>query len=137
GAGLTSDPTVPMVLEGFGPADNAEILEEAANARQQAPLSLYIHLPFCEQLCYFCGCTVVITGSQHSLEDSYLETLEKEIDWVADRGGQGRRVVQFHLGGGTPTYFAPERLERLAAKIRRCFSFETDAEIGVEVDPRV
>src|SRR5262249_898651 len=137
GPRYTSYPTAPVWREDFRPADYDKILKESAAGKEPAPLSLYIHLPFCEQLCYFCGCTVVITGSQHSLEDSYLETLEKEIQWVADRGGQGRRVVQFHLGGGTPTYFAPERLERLAAKIRRCFSFETDAEIGVEVDPRV
>jgi oxygen-independent coproporphyrinogen-3 oxidase len=137
GPRYTSYPTAPVWREGFRPADYAQILEEAGAARSPAPLSLYIHLPFCEQLCYFCGCTVVITGSQHSLEDSYLETLEKEIDWVADRSGSGRSVAQFHLGGGTPTYFAPERLERLAAKIRSRFTFGRDAEIGVEVDPRV
>jgi oxygen-independent coproporphyrinogen-3 oxidase len=96
-----------------------------------------VHLPFCEKLCYFCGCTVVITGTQHALEADYLDILEREIDWVAERVGAGRQVVQFHLGGGTPTYFTPERLRRLGRRFRDRFSFAPDAEIGVEVDPRV
>src|SRR5262249_37605577 len=137
GPRYTSYPTAPVWGEDFRPADYDKILKESAAAKEPAPLSLYIHLPFCEQLCYFCGCTVVITGSQHSLEDSYLETLEREIQGAPARGGQGRQVVQFPLGGAPPPSFAPERPERLAAKIRRCFSFETDVEIGVEVDPRV
>src|SRR5262249_27156984 len=71
--------------------------------------------------------------------ETYLDALEREIDWVADRAGTGgsRQVVQFHLGGGTPTYFTPERLARLVRKFRSRFAFAGDAEIGVEVDPRV
>jgi oxygen-independent coproporphyrinogen-3 oxidase len=137
GPRYTSYPTAPVWREDFRPADYGEILRESASAAKPVPLSLYIHLPFCEQLCYFCGCTVVITGTQHSVEDPYLETLEKEIDWVADRAGKGRTVTQFHLGGGTPTYFTPERLERLTRRIQSRFAIGQDAEIGVEVDPRV
>jgi oxygen-independent coproporphyrinogen III oxidase len=137
GPRYTSYPTAPVWKEDFRPADYERILGESAAAANPVPLSLYVHLPFCEKLCYFCGCTVVITGSEHSVEDSYLETLEREIDWVADRVGAGRSVVQFHLGGGTPTYFAPDRLLRLGRKIRSRFTFAPDAEIGVEVDPRV
>jgi oxygen-independent coproporphyrinogen III oxidase len=137
GPRYTSYPTAPVWKENFGPADYERILQESARAGEPAPLSLYIHLPFCEKLCYFCGCTVVITGSQHTVEDAYLSTLEREIDWAADRLGRDRRVVQFHLGGGTPTYFAPERLLKLGRKIRSRFPFAEDAEIGVEVDPRV
>ena len=137
GPRYTSYPTAPVWKENFTPLDYGRILEESASAAKPAPLSLYVHLPFCEKLCYFCGCTVVITGREHALEDSYLETLEREIDWVADRVGAGRGVIQFHLGGGTPTYFAPERLLRLGRKFHDRFHFAEDAEIGVEVDPRV
>ncbi|HKF44030.1 MAG TPA: oxygen-independent coproporphyrinogen III oxidase [Thermoanaerobaculia bacterium] len=137
GPRYTSYPTAPVWKENFTPADYDAVLRESAAAQTPAPLSLYVHLPFCEKLCYFCGCTVVITGTQHALEEAYLETLEKEIDWVARRTGAGRQVVQFHLGGGTPTYFTPERLRRLGRKFRESFHFAPDAEIGVEVDPRV
>jgi oxygen-independent coproporphyrinogen-3 oxidase len=137
GPRYTSYPTAPVWKEDFAPGDYAAVLTESSAASRPAPLSLYVHLPFCEKLCYFCGCTVVITGSQHSLEDAYLEAVEREIDWVADRLGRDRPVVQFHLGGGTPTYFAPERLLRLGRKFRDRFRFAADAEIGVEVDPRV
>ena len=105
-------------------------------SRPGIPLSLYLHLPFCETLCYFCACTVVITGASHAPESDYLDTLEREIDWVGPRAG-ARPVVQLHLGGGTPTYFSPERLERLVGLLRNRFSFAADAELGVEVDPRV
>ena len=137
GPRYTSYPTAPVWKEGFGPSDYAAVLEESAAASKPAPLSLYVHLPFCEKLCYFCGCTVVITGTQHTLETPYLDTLEREIEWVAERAGRGREVTQFHLGGGTPTYFTPENLVRLGRRFRQRFRFAVDAEIGVEIDPRV
>jgi oxygen-independent coproporphyrinogen-3 oxidase len=137
GPRYTSYPTAPVWKEGFGPKDYETVLEESAAAANPAPLSLYLHLPFCEKLCYFCGCTVVITGAEHSVEDAYLATLEREIDCVADRLGSGRSVVQLHLGGGTPTYFTPKNLSRLGRKLRERFVFDPDIEMGVEVDPRV
>ena len=137
GPRYTSYPTAPVWKEGFGPADYAKALEESSEAAKPAPLSLYFHLPFCEKLCYFCGCTVVITGSEHRLEDEYLDLLEREIDFVADRLGRGRPVVQLHLGGGTPTYFTPQNLTRLGRKLRARFDFDPDIEMGAEVDPRV
>jgi oxygen-independent coproporphyrinogen-3 oxidase len=137
GPRYTSYPTAPMWKHDVTPADYAGILEESAAAPSPAPLSLYVHLPFCEKLCYFCGCTVVITGSRHAPETDYLELLEREIDWVAARAGSERQVVQLHWGGGTPTYFPPALLDRLARRIFERFAFASDAEIGVEVDPRV
>jgi oxygen-independent coproporphyrinogen III oxidase len=137
GPRYTSYPTAPVWKEDFTPADYERVLVESSAGDSPAPLSLYVHLPFCEKLCYFCGCTVVITGTQHALEADYLDSLEKEIDWVADRAAPNRQIVQFHLGGGTPTYFTPERLTRLGRKFRDRFAFAPDAEIGVEVDPRV
>lgn len=136
GPRYTSYPTAPVWREGVGPSDYEEILAESNAATRPAPLSLYLHIPFCESLCYFCACTVVITGN-HSVEDPYLALLEKEIDWIAARVGGRREVVQLHWGGGTPTYLAPERITRLAAKLRTAFPFAADAEVGVEIDPRV
>lgn len=136
GPRYTSYPTAPVWREGVGPGDYEEILAESNAGREPAPLSLYLHIPFCESLCYFCACTVVITGN-HSVEDPYLALLEREIDWVAERVGGEREVVQLHWGGGTPTYLAPDRITRLAAKLRAAFPFAPDAEVGVEIDPRV
>ncbi|MEP6994277.1 MAG: oxygen-independent coproporphyrinogen III oxidase [Acidobacteriota bacterium] len=137
GPRYTSYPTAPMWTQDFTPADYSAVLEESASAAAPAPLSLYVHLPFCEKLCYFCGCTVVITGAQHAPETDYLESLEREIDWVAARAGEGRPAVQLHWGGGTPTYFPPRLLERLGRRLFERFAFTADAEVGVEVDPRV
>jgi oxygen-independent coproporphyrinogen-3 oxidase len=137
GPRYTSYPTAPAWKETYGPVDYEAILSESAAAPRPAPLSLYFHLPFCEKLCYFCGCTVVITGSHHGLEHPYFDVVAREIDWVADRAGSGREVVQLHWGGGTPTYFPPELLERLGRRIFDRFPMAPGAELGVEVDPRV
>ena len=136
GPRYTSYPTAPMWKESFSAADYERALRESAAAASPSPLSLYMHLPFCEKLCFFCGCTVVITGRAHAPENPYLEVLEREIDWVAERAGP-RPVVQLHWGGGTPTYFAPALLERLGRRIFDRFTMAPDAELGVEVDPRV
>ena len=126
-----------MWREGFSPRDYEEILSASGGEGRPAPLSLYVHLPFCESLCFFCACTVVIT-SNHSVEEPYLALVEKEIDWVARRSGaETRELVQLHWGGGTPTYLSPDHISRLAEKLRRSFRFAADAEVGVEVDPRV
>jgi oxygen-independent coproporphyrinogen-3 oxidase len=137
GPRYTSYPTAPMWKEDLTAADYGRALEESGARSSPAPLSLYFHLPFCERLCYFCGCTVVITGSDHTAEHPYLDVLEREIDWVAARTGRGRPAVQLHWGGGTPTYFPPAALERLAGRIFDRFAMAPDAEIGIEVDPRV
>ena len=140
GPRYTSYPTAPMWKEDIDAPAYRSILEESAAAESPAPLSLYFHLPFCERLCFFCGCTVVITGSRHVTEDAYLAAIEKEMDWVASAvGGRRRRrqVVQLHWGGGTPTYFPAPLLERLGNSIRERFDLAFDAELGVEIDPRV
>lgn len=134
GPRYTSYPTAPEWDDAFGPADyERELGESDASGR---PLSLYMHLPFCESLCLFCGCNVVIRKN-HDTALPYLETLRREIARVARRVDRSRPVVQFHWGGGTPTYFSPAQLEDLFACARGFFTFAPDAEIGVEVDPRV
>lgn len=136
GPRYTSYPTAPVWKEGFGPREYDKVLAESREKERPAPLSLYLHLPFCEHLCYFCACTVVISGN-HSVEESYLATIEKEISWVSSRAGSDREVIQLHWGGGTPTYFSPERAGRLAGRLRDSFRFAPDAEVSVEIDPRV
>ena len=108
---------------------------EADNASPERPLSLYVHLPFCESRCWYCGCTTVITRD-HGRADPYLDYLEKELALLAGRLDPRRPVTQLHLGGGTPTFLAPAQLRRLGAMLRARFRFAADAEIGVEIDPR-
>ena len=95
-----------------------------------------MHLPYCESLCLFCACNVVITKDT-SVVPPYLATVEKEIERVARHVARRRRVVQFHWGGGTPTYLTPAQMEQLFGYARERFTFAPDAEIGIEVDPRV
>ncbi len=108
-----------------------------ARGKGSPPLSLYAHLPFCESLCTYCGCNVVISRN-HTIVERYLAGLEKEIRLAADAlAGGPMEVVQFHLGGGTPTYFSPSELERLHGMIAERFTIRPDAEQALEVDPRV
>ena len=133
GPRYTSYPTAPEWSGDFGPAD----YENALSASNQAgrPLSLYMHLPFCERLCLFCGCNVIIK-KKHDIAIPYLETLKAEIAMIAARIDRSRPVVQFHWGGGTPTWFSPAQLEELFVFAQNHFAFADDAEIGVEIDPR-
>ena len=133
GPRYTSYPTAPEWSGAFGPADYDRAL--SASSQTGRPLSLYMHLPFCERLCLFCGCNVIIKKN-HDIAVPYLETLKKEIALTAARVGGSRPVVQFHWGGGTPTWFSPEQLEELFTFARNHFTFAGDAEIGVEIDPR-
>ncbi len=108
---------------------------EADNRSGTRPLSLYIHLPFCESRCWYCGCTTVITRDK-SAADNYLDDLAREIALYRPRLNPARRVVQLHLGGGTPTFLSGPQLDRLAAILRENFTFDPGAEISVEIDPR-
>ena len=100
-----------------------------------APLSLYFHLPFCETLCWFCGCHTITTLDRDKATD-YLDLLEKELEIFALHLGPERKAVQLHFGGGTPNFFGPEQIDRLGAMINRHFTFTEDAEKSVELDPR-
>ncbi len=127
----------PTAVEFQDFAQPAPLLEHIDHANRDAslPLSLYYHLPFCETLCWFCGCTTVITLN-HKSSDDYLDYLEKEVALHAPRVHPDRQVAQLHYGGGTPTFFQPPQLKRLDALTRRYFNFAPDAELSVEVDPR-
>jgi len=112
-------------------------LEEkiAANNKTDRDLSLYFHLPFCETLCWFCGCTTVITLN-HKQGEIYLNHLEKEVAQMAARLNPKRKVVQLHWGGGSPTFLSPDEIRRLGQIIKKHFKFSDDIEAGVEIDPR-
>jgi len=135
GPRYTSYPTANEFHDDFTEADYRERLARA-NARGEEPLSLYAHLPFCEQRCLYCACNVVITPHR-DVAIPYLDHLALEIDLLARHLPNRRVVSQLHWGGGTPTYYRPEQLERLFESFRRHFTFTPDAEIALEVDPRV
>jgi oxygen-independent coproporphyrinogen III oxidase len=134
GPRYTSYPTAPVWQEDFGPDDLEQFYAAADAAR--TPVSIYMHLPFCENLCLFCACNVVIT-KDHSVAPPYIETLEREIEHVSRFVSRERPVTQFHWGGGTPTYLSPAQMEQLFGFAAERFHFARDAEIGVEIDPRV
>ena len=105
------------------------------NNETQRDLSLYYHLPFCESLCWFCGCTTVIT-KDHSRSENYLNHIDREMDLMREHLNPDRKVVQVHLGGGTPTFLKPDELRRLGNHIRERFQFGERVEAGAEIDPR-
>jgi oxygen-independent coproporphyrinogen-3 oxidase len=134
GPRYTSYPTAPVWNDTFGPDDLERVHEEAERAR--SPVSLYMHIPFCESLCLFCACSVIIQKDKR-VAPPYLSVLKQEMERVSRSVSKQREVVQFHWGGGTPTYLTPEQIEDLFGAVRGRFTFAVDAEIGIEVDPRV
>lgn len=106
----------------------------AAQRYPDRPLSLYIHIPFCHRLCYFCGCNKVVTRQQHKA-DAYLDALTVEIQARAALF-RNRTVTQMHWGGGTPTYLNKTQITRLMTLLRQAFTFSDEAELSIEVDPR-
>lgn len=123
----------PTALE-FSPAYQNEAFIQATARFPERPLSLYVHIPFCHRLCYFCGCNKQVTRQQHKAED-YLNVLEKEI---AHRAAlfRHRKVSQLHWGGGTPTFLNNAQISRLMKILRQHFDFLPTAEMSLEIDPR-
>lgn len=133
GPRYTSYPPAPRFSEDVAwPKLADEILENNKTTRD---LSLYFHIPFCRALCWYCGCTTVIT-TQQKQSAIYLDHLEKELDQMATLLNPARKVVQMHLGGGTPTFLSPMEIRRLGKFIHSHFKVATDVEGGVEIDPR-
>ena len=101
------------------------------------PLSLYIHIPFCHSLCYYCGCNKIVTRNEDRVA-RYMEMLYKEIDMQSELFAKDRKVEQLHFGGGTPTYLDKEQLGALMDHLRASFNFDTsgEREFSIEVDPR-
>lgn len=135
GPRYTSYPTAVEFSEAFDDAAYCRRLR-AATAAADKPLSLYVHLPFCESRCIYCGCMTIITRKRE-VSGRYLQYLEREIEMLASHLPDRRTVVQHHWGGGTPTYLSTAEIERLYGVVSRHFHIDADAEIAIEIDPRV
>jgi oxygen-independent coproporphyrinogen-3 oxidase len=134
GPRYTSYPTAPVWTEAFGEARYVDHLARAEKAG--GPLSIYVHLPFCKEMCRFCGCNVVATHDR-TRADAYLDLLEKEVALVAAKLPTRRTVTQLHWGGGTPTFLDEKQLVRCHEILARSFSFAKDAEKAIEIDPAI
>ena len=135
GPRYTSYPTAVEFHEGVG-SDEYLARLDLADQLGDAPLSIYVHLPFCEERCLFCGCHVIVTRHRE-VAAPYLELLKREVELLAQRLPNRRRVAQLHLGGGTPTYYTPAQLTDLLQHLLRHFRPVAGAELALEADPRV
>ncbi len=135
GPRYTSYPTAPLFSPAFTAADFRNEIVATNSPGTTADLSLYVHIPFCDTLCFFCGCTMLVTRDRKRI-DEYLRYLKSEIAQVASLIAPGRKVTQLHWGGGTPTHLSPEEMRGLASALRSAFEFAPDAECSVEIDPR-
>lgn len=135
GPRYTSYPTADRFVEAFTEADYVQALEQRRAGSMALPLSLYVHIPFCESVCYYCACNKVIT-KHHEKANEYLRYLAREVELQVAHVGRGHSVSQLHLGGGTPTFLSDAELEDLMAMIRRNFSLVPGGEYSIEVDPR-
>ena len=140
GPRYTSYPTAPEWTDSS--PEGAEAACARANAKG-SPVSLYVHLPFCDEQCWFCGCFMKIVpkpdraGETRDEIEPYLADVHREIDILASRIDRSRPVKQVHWGGGTPTYLTPKQADSLAQHLLEAFRPDADAEVAVEVDPRV
>ena len=137
GPRYTSYPTADRFVEAFTAQDYAQALTQRRSgpAALNLPLSLYVHIPFCESLCYYCACNKIIT-KHHDRAAEYLRYLSREVDLHTAQIGHGQVVSQLHLGGGTPTFLNDNELRELIAMLRRNFTFAPGGEYSIEVDPR-
>ncbi len=137
GPRYTSYPTADRFVEAFTAADYGQALAQRRSgpAALAMPLSLYIHIPFCDSLCYYCGCNKIIT-KHHDRAATYLRYLAREVDLHTAELGLGQAVTQLHLGGGTPTFLSDAELRELMAMLRRSFALAPGGEYSIEIDPR-
>src|SRR5215475_13369426 len=132
GPRYTSYPTAPVWNDAFGPDDLERVHAEADRAR--TPVSLYMHIPFCESLCLFCACNVIIQKDK-GVAPPYLGVLKRELERVSRGVSRERPVVQFQWGGGTPTYLTPEQIEDLFGATREKFSLAPDEDVDIHAVP--
>ena len=135
GPRYTSYPTADRFVEAYTADVHAGWLAARSAEGQQAPLSLYVHLPFCANICYYCACNKVIT-KDHGRSAKYLRYLEREMALVSRHLPAPRRVTQLHWGGGTPTFLSDTELTDLMAMTRQYFDLDPDGEYSLEIDPR-
>jgi oxygen-independent coproporphyrinogen III oxidase len=137
GPRYTSYPTADRFNGSFQMGDYLHAVSQIRTSGARNPLSLYIHIPFCESLCYYCGCNKIITRN-HDKADTYLVYLKQEVDMQAALFSGMNRVEQLHFGGGTPTFLSDAQMGDLVKHLRRSFTFSSDAEgeFSIEIDPR-
>ncbi|MDB5965631.1 MAG: hemN [Polaromonas sp.] len=136
GPRYTSYPTADRFVEAFASEDYIQALRQRREgAAMSLPLSLYVHVPFCESLCYYCACNKIITR-HHDRAAVYLRYLGREIDLHVEHVGRGQSVSQLHLGGGSPTFLSDDELRALMGMLRAAFSLAPGGEYSIEVDPR-
>ena len=134
GPRYTSYPTAPVWNDQFTAEDYRERLRAAG--QRSEPMSLYTHIPYCNALCLFCGCSMVVT-QRHEKEQPYVDRVLHEAAMVHEAMGSTRPIVQHHWGGGTPTFLSPAMLEKLFVGLCELFPLTDDAEVSIEIDPRV
>ena len=135
GPRYTSYPTADRFVDAFTEDSYKLALEQRRAIAANQPLSIYVHIPFCESLCFFCACNKIVT-KHHERSVEYLRYLNREIDLHIAHLGAGQTISQLHLGGGSPTFFSDEELSELMAMLKRNFIFAAGGEYSIEVDPR-
>ena len=137
GPRYTSYPTADRFVEAFGESDYVQALSQRrlGVGSKLYPLSLYVHIPFCESLCYYCACNKIIS-KHHERGAEYLRYVTREVELNVAHLGAGQTVSQLHLGGGSPTFLSDDELQDLMAMLRRNFVFSPGGEYALEVDPR-
>ncbi len=134
GPRYTSYPTADRFVEAYGAETHGQTLRQRANREPSQPISLYIHVPFCNTICFYCGCNKIATRD-HSRAAKYLRYIEREAALTAEKMSGTRRVEQLHLGGGTPTFLSSEELVELTKLLSRHFELGP-GEYSIEIDPR-
>ena len=135
GPRYTSYPTAPVFSTEFTSDDFEREIIETNRANASTPLSLYFHFPYCDTLCYFCGCNMMVTQKREHISQ-YNDYLKKEIDLIAPLVSRSRKIEQMHWGGGTPTYLFPDEILDIGGFIKKRFDFSDEIEASVEIDPR-
>ncbi|PPC88375.1 MAG: oxygen-independent coproporphyrinogen III oxidase [Methylotenera sp.] len=135
GPRYTSYPTADRFVEAFTDKDYKQALEQRRIGGMALPLSIYVHIPFCESLCFFCACNKIVT-KHHERSAEYLNYLSTEIDLHVQHLGSKQTISQLHLGGGSPTFFSDDELSQLMQLIKQNFVLSAEGEYSIEVDPR-
>jgi oxygen-independent coproporphyrinogen-3 oxidase len=135
GPRYTSYPTAPLFSPDFTAEDFKNEIINTNSESNLSDLSLYFHFPFCESLCYFCGCNMMVSRDRRMIRE-YNEYLKKEIDLITPSISKNRKISQMHWGGGTPSYLYPEEIRDIGSFIKSKFDFAEDIEASVEIDPR-
>ncbi len=135
GPRYTSYPTAPLFSSEFTAEDFQREIIGTNSESVTGNLSLYFHFPYCEKLCYFCGCNMMVTHNRGMISE-YNDYLKKEIELLLPLTSENRKIAQMHWGGGTPSYLTPDEIRDIGSFIKSKFNFADDIEASVEIDPR-